>query len=167
MFNSLKLEPEMYKYSLYLFSKTLTPGEEIKVWVNLTLMYGLVSAAYQCTHALRQIAEVKRDKYPLAYDVVMNTTYMDDSSGGSNEKEEFNKLVARLKRFSEIKAQLTKLKKTIRTYNIVDASLSSTKMLSYLKIGYTLITNSKWQPSNKGIFNKELFERVSNNPTTY
>jgi hypothetical protein len=97
MFNSVKLEPEMYKYSLYLFSKNLTPGEPIEVWVNLTLMYGLVSAANQCTRGMRDVANAKQVEYPLAHHVVTKTTYMDDSSGGHNKKEIFDRLVEEMK----------------------------------------------------------------------
>ena len=93
MFNSLKLEPEMYKYSLYLFSETLSPGEPTETWVNLTLMYCLVCAANQCTRALRMLAEAKKEDFPLSHKVITHTTYMDDSSGGTNNQKEFNKLV--------------------------------------------------------------------------
>ena len=93
MFNSLKLKPEMYKYSMYLFSPSLDPQEKVETWVNLTLMYGLKSAANQSTYALKEIATRHKETHPLAYRVIKEQTYMDDSSGGANDKETFDRTV--------------------------------------------------------------------------
>lgn len=96
MFNSLKLKPEMYRYSLYLFSEALNKDDPIEIWVILTLMYGLRSAANQCTHALKEIAEKLKDKYPLAYKIITCYTYMDDSSNGSSDLLERDKMIQEL-----------------------------------------------------------------------
>ena len=96
MFNSLKLNPEMFKYSLYLFSESLDPSDSIIIMVICTLMYGLRSAANQCTHALQQIAIMMKEKYPLAYIIIMYFTYMDDSSGGDSNKDIRDKMVDEL-----------------------------------------------------------------------
>ena len=85
MFNTIKLKEDMFKYSLYLFSESLDPKEDIEIWVNLTLMYGLRSAANQASFALRETANLYKEKFPMAFKVIHQWTYMDDSSGGSNK----------------------------------------------------------------------------------
>lgn len=97
MFNSLKLKPEMYRYSLYLFSEALNKNDPVEVWVILTLMYGLRSAANQCTYALKEIASRLKDKYPLAYKILTSYTYMDDSSNGSNDLHERDRMIDELR----------------------------------------------------------------------
>ena len=93
MYNSLELKPEMYRFSLYLFSESLDPKEDAEVWCNKTLMYGLRSAANQSTCALKRTATLKKDEYPLAYTVIHEQTYMDDSSGGSNDEQENEEII--------------------------------------------------------------------------
>ena len=96
MFNTLKLTPEMYKFSLYLFSESLDPVEDYDIWCNLTLMYGVKSASAQATFGLRQTTEIKKESYPLAHQVIHDTTYMDDSSGGANDKETRDEMINQL-----------------------------------------------------------------------
>ena len=97
MYNSVQLKPEMYRYSLYLFSESLDPSEDIQIWVNKTLMYGLKSAANQATHALRETATLMKEEYPLAHEVIHEKTYMDDSSGGSNDQDECEEIIQQVK----------------------------------------------------------------------
>ena len=97
MFNSLQLKTDMYRYSLYLFSEQLNPNDPIQIWVILTMMYGLRSAANQCTHGLKELAEIMKAKFPLAYMIIMKYTYMDDSSGGSSNIEERDLMVEEIK----------------------------------------------------------------------
>ena len=86
----------MYKYLLYLFSETLSPGEPPVACVNLMLMYGLVCAANQCTQDACRCQE-RRFPFGAQSDMITHTTYMDDSSGGPNNQEEFDKLVQEMK----------------------------------------------------------------------
>lgn len=96
MFNSVRLTPEMYKFSLYLFSTSLDPSEDIEIWANKTLMYGIRSASGQATCALRKTADIKEKEFPLASKIIKETTYMDDSSGSTTSKEMMDKTVEEL-----------------------------------------------------------------------
>ena len=64
MYNTIKLFPSEYKYTLYLWSQTLDPSEEIEVWLYVVVTYGLVSSGYVTTAALRRIATMFKDRYP-------------------------------------------------------------------------------------------------------
>ena len=97
MFNSVKLYPSEYKYSLYLFSPTLDLQEEPITYVMTTLFYGLRSSANQCTHTLREIGSLKKEEFPHAADVLQNTTYMDDGTGGANDRHTLNTMIEELK----------------------------------------------------------------------
>jgi hypothetical protein len=97
MYNSIQLEKSMYRYSLYLFSTSLDPKEDYEIWVILTLMYGLKSAGNQCTFALRKVAEMLKIKLPLAHELIVKYTYMDDTSGGSNDKTMLKMMTNELK----------------------------------------------------------------------
>lgn len=98
MFNTLKLTPEMYKYSLYLFSESLDPKEDIQIWLYRTLMYGIKSASGLATCGLKKTAALKKDECPLAYTVLMFKTYMDDSGHGSNTLEGREKIIDELQK---------------------------------------------------------------------
>ena len=96
MFNTLKLTPDMYKFSLYLFSESLDPQEDFQIWCQLTLMYGVKSASAQATYGLRKTADLKKLVYPLAHKIIMKWTYMDDSKGGANTKEMRDEMIRQL-----------------------------------------------------------------------
>ena len=93
MYNTIKLFPSEYKYTLYLWSQTLDPSEEIEVWLYVVVTYGLVSSGYVTTAALRRIATMFKDRYPLAYVIIMCFTYMDDLSGGASSREFVEKII--------------------------------------------------------------------------
>lgn len=97
MFNSLRLRESEYRYSLYLFSSTLSPEEIPEVYVLITIIYGLRSAANQCTSALREVTELYKQEYPRANAVVERSTYMDDSGHGAQTKEERSQIIDELK----------------------------------------------------------------------
>ena len=98
MFNTLQLTPEMYKYSLYLFSESLDPKEDIQIWLYRTLMYGIKSASGLATCGLKKTATLNKDECPLAYTVLMFKTYMDDSGHGSNTLEGREKIIDELQK---------------------------------------------------------------------
>ena len=96
MFNSVHLTEDMYRFSLYLFSSSLDPSEDIDLWVNLRLMYGVKSASNQATCALQKTADIKKEKLPLAHKVVTKYTYMDDSSDSTSTKPLLDKTINEL-----------------------------------------------------------------------
>ncbi len=93
MFNSVHLTEDMYRFSLYLFSASLDPTEDIDLWLNLRLMYGVKSASNQATCALQKTADLKKEQLPLAHRVVKKWTYMDDSSDSTSTKQLLDKTI--------------------------------------------------------------------------
>ena len=87
MYNSVKLKPEMYKYSLYLMSQSLDPKEDYELWCHKSLMYGIRPAGNIATCALRKTAALKEKEFRYAPTTINRRTYMDDSEDGSNKKE--------------------------------------------------------------------------------
>ena len=99
MYNTIKLYESEYRYVLYLWSPTLDPQEVVETWVYVCVTYGLVSSGNITTAALRRIATMFKDQYPLAYVILLKFTYMDDISGGASEKAD---AVAILKQIEEV-----------------------------------------------------------------
>ena len=87
MYNSVKLKPEMFKFSLYLMSQTLDPKEDYELWCHRSLMYGIRPAGNIATCALRKTAALKEKDFTYAPTTLTKRTYMDDSQDGSNKKE--------------------------------------------------------------------------------
>ena len=96
MFNSVRLTQDMYRFSLYLFSDSLDPVEDIRLYCFTTLMYGICSSSNQATCALRRTAEIKKDELPLANKVIQRFTYMDDSSDAAKTRELMDKIIEEL-----------------------------------------------------------------------
>ena len=93
MFNTVRLTQDMYRFSLYLFSESLDPVEDIRLFCFTTLMYGICSSSNQATCALRRTADIKKEELPLANRVITKFTYMDDSSDAAKSKELMNKII--------------------------------------------------------------------------
>ena len=97
MYNTVKLTKPMYRYSQYLFSENLMPGEEPEIHVMTSLFYGLKSAANICTSSLRKVASLKEADYPKGAEVLKKRTYMDDSGHGANTRENLNEIIEEIK----------------------------------------------------------------------
>ena len=86
MYNTIKLYPSEYPYSLYLWSDIQDPNEEIQIWLYVVVTYGVVSSGDITTAALRRIASMFKRRFPAAFEILTKFTYMDDISHGCTEK---------------------------------------------------------------------------------
>ena len=96
MYNSIKLYESEYPYTLYLWSETLDPAEDYEIFLYVVVTYGLVSSGNITTAALRRIATMFKEKFPLAYCVILKWTYMDDISGGKRTVAEIKETIAQV-----------------------------------------------------------------------
>jgi hypothetical protein len=96
MYNTIKLYETEYPYMLYLWSENLDPQEEWEIWCYVCVTYGLVSSGNVTTAALRRIATIFKDRYPLAYVTLLSHTYMDDISEGANSHEEAKEILRQI-----------------------------------------------------------------------
>ena len=88
LYNRLHLKPSSYRYQLFLFGDDLHPDKAPDVYVMLVAWYGVSSSANQASFALEELARLLKDKYPLAYIVIILDTYVDDMIGGAHTIEE-------------------------------------------------------------------------------
>lgn len=82
MYNTIKLYPSEYPYTLYYWSDTLDPSEVPQIWLYIVVTYGVVSSGNITTAALRRIADMYKEQFPLAHEILTKFTYMDDISHG-------------------------------------------------------------------------------------
>ena len=82
MYNRIILEKAYWRYQLYLWDDDLAEDKK-PVWkVIKTLIYGVRSSGNLAECGLRRTAELSKDEFPRAYEVVMYDTYMDDCISG-------------------------------------------------------------------------------------
>ena len=90
MYNSVELDKKYWKYQLYWWSATLKPDDPPRIKVIKTAIYGVVCSGNQAERALRMVAEIMKDEYPMAYDIILNDVYVDDCISGEDSIEERN-----------------------------------------------------------------------------
>ena len=87
MYNVVLLDFHFWRYQLYLWSRSLNLNDD-PVWkVIKTLIYGVRSSGNLAECGLRRTAELSKDEFPKAYDVIMHDTYVDDCMSGSESHE--------------------------------------------------------------------------------
>ncbi len=82
MYNKVKLREEHWCLQRYLFQKDLDPNKPPEEKIIKTLMYGLKSSGNQAQRGVRLTAEMSKDEYPEAYDIIRYDTYVDDVLSG-------------------------------------------------------------------------------------
>ena len=82
MYNKVKLREEHWCLQRYLFQKNLEPGEPPEEKVMTTCFYGIKSSGNQAQRGIRLTAEISKDEYPEAYDIIRYDTYVDDVLSG-------------------------------------------------------------------------------------
>jgi hypothetical protein len=88
LYNRLSLKPSSYTYQLFLYHSSLDPDVPPEIFVMVVCWYGVTSSANQSCYALEELARLLKDKYPLAYVVISNDTYVDDMLSGAHSEEE-------------------------------------------------------------------------------
>ena len=88
MYNRVSLDREHWRYQLYYWAEGLTPGVAPDPKVVKTVIYGVRSSGNIAQCALRQTAELNREKYPKAFNPITEDTYMDDCMSGTNSLAE-------------------------------------------------------------------------------
>ena len=84
MYNVIRLDNVHWKYQLFLWSDDLMVGD-VPLWkVIKTVIYGVRSSRNIAECGLRRTAELSRDIYPKAHDVIMYETYVDDMLSGTD-----------------------------------------------------------------------------------
>ena len=87
MYNSIKLNRQFWSYQLYLWDEGLDPTKHPKWKVIKTLIYGVKSSGNQAERGLRQTAELQKEQYPRASEVIQKSTYVDDCPAGEPTAE--------------------------------------------------------------------------------
>jgi hypothetical protein len=80
-YNQLKLDPEFYKYQMYLWKENLSPEEKARVMVVITLIYGVRPAGNLTMAGFMELVKYARElggKYLLGADALEKCSYMDD-----------------------------------------------------------------------------------------
>ena len=87
MYNAVRLDKSYWRYQLYLWEDELL--ENIAPWwkVIKTLIYGMRSSRNLAECGLRRTAEICKEKFPPAYEIVINDMYVDDCLSGTCSAE--------------------------------------------------------------------------------
>ena len=96
MYNRVKLQQADWCLQRYLFQENLDPNQPPEEKVIKTLIYGVKSSGNQAQRGLRLTAEMSKDEYPEANEVVQKDTYMDDSMSGGESPEMVDKITDEL-----------------------------------------------------------------------
>lgn len=71
--------------------------DAIKDYRLKTVTFGMANAPYIAVRVLKRLAEIVRDKYPLASNIITSCMYMDDVMGGCHTVEELLRAYDQLK----------------------------------------------------------------------
>ncbi len=93
LYNRLKLKPSSYRYQLFLFHDELNPNSDPEIYIMMCAWYGVTSSANQSFVALEKLATLLKEKYPLAYTIIVVDTYVDDIMSGSDELQECEEMI--------------------------------------------------------------------------
>ena len=88
MYNSVSMNKEFWRFQLYWWSSTLSPDDEPMIKFIKTCIYGVRCSGNQTERALRMVAELMAEKYPMAFETIMNDVYVDDCISGEASEEE-------------------------------------------------------------------------------
>lgn len=85
MFREISLHPEERNYHRFLMS-----GEsgDIEDWRMTMLTFGITSSPFLATRVLRQAAELYKEEFPEAAEVIAKLLYVDDCIAGAETEEE-------------------------------------------------------------------------------
>ena len=87
MYNSLNLHKSHWQYQLYFWNKNLDTNKPPCEKVIRTLIYGVKPSGNLAECGLRKTAELTKDMYPEAYDVINDDIYVDDCFSGANSDD--------------------------------------------------------------------------------
>jgi len=88
LYNMLHLEDSALPFSLFLYDPALSATADPEVWVMLRAWYGVSSTGNQSGVALERLAELNREKFPLAADPLLHDRYVDDIASGADSLED-------------------------------------------------------------------------------
>ena len=97
LYNQLHLRDESLPYGLFLYEDSMSLDTKPQVWVMTVAWYGVTSTANQSGFALTELAELTKDDFPHAHDILTKNRYVDDVIGGSNSLEEVDTQVVQVK----------------------------------------------------------------------
>ena len=93
MYNRVLLDKAHWCYQLYLFSENLNLGDVPEWKVIQTVIYGVRPSGGLAQCALRRTVELCQHEFPLAYQPIVNDTYMDDCASGTESVSSSNKVM--------------------------------------------------------------------------
>ena len=88
MYNTIWLDKAHWRYQLYFWEGNLKVGIAPRPKVIGTAIYGVRSSGNVAECAVRKTAELTKELYPKAYDVMMDQLYVDDCMSGANSEKE-------------------------------------------------------------------------------
>ena len=82
MYNTIKLDEKDWCYQQYLWHPNLEVDKDPEVKVIKTLIYGVRSSGNQAEYALRKVADISKQEFPEANQIIQNDVYVDDCLTG-------------------------------------------------------------------------------------
>ncbi|XP_039303907.1 uncharacterized protein LOC120357485 [Solenopsis invicta] len=123
------------------------PTTDIEEYELLTITYGTKPASFLAVRCLHQLAELEKEKFPKAAEVIIRDFYMDDLLTGGNSIEEI----------TELKNQLTELlakggfelhKWNTNVINAKEIKSNKNELVKLHKIEESKLLGILWNPSS-------------------
>ena len=87
MYNTIKLDEKDWCYQLYFWHQNLELNKKPELKVIKTLIYGVRSSGNQAEYALRKVADVSKEEFPEANEIVQHDIYVDDCLAGESTRQ--------------------------------------------------------------------------------
>ena len=87
MYNTIKLDEKDWCYQLYFWHQNLELNKKPELKVIKTLIYGVRSSGNQAEYALRKVADVSKEEFPEANEIVQHDIYVDDCLTGESTRQ--------------------------------------------------------------------------------
>lgn len=86
MYRQIWVHPNDTNYQLILWRDN--PTDPLKTYKLTTLTYGTKPASFIATRCLKELADINREKFPRAAEIIQNNFYMDDLLTGADTVQE-------------------------------------------------------------------------------
>lgn len=146
MYRQIQLSEQDQRYHTILWRNS--PKEKLEEYQLTTVTFGTTSAPFLASRTLKHLAELNKDKYPIATEIITNDFYVDDLISGSETLE------GAIKAKEELIASLQEGKFTLRKWSsnsqeLLDSlpiELTEKSLQSFSSEEWTKALGLQWNP---------------------
>lgn len=147
MYRPIIIHPDDRRYQKILWR--ISSDQPIKTYQLLTVTFGIASAPFLAIRCLREIADKERNRFPKAWDVILNDFCVDDILTGANTIDELLQLRNQITQVLD-SAGFPLNKWASNTNDVLpsDSSKINKNVVSFQKEDATKVLGLKWYYAN-------------------